>query len=366
MFPEIASSGQLITFAAHFIQSGGHDQIYHQCLQKAFAELGGQAKTYIPSTCPLNLNSSQWVKHFRMPMNSFQTFYYRFGDFLQIFKQTSKSTRTIHFLESFTFIEFLAFVLAMLAGTSPHQHIWLLFRDAYTKSSLLKKTAYLSVFYLLRFSQKKRLRLFSDSAPAARELATFLKYPVSVLPIPHTECPSISRPLSQIAINLWFPGAPRQEKGTKHITTISNRLQSTNLDLHLWTCHFSDLKAGSKIHFVSDNLTRQEYLSHFAKMDIILLPYDPQKYAYRTSGIFVEAIIAGKMPVAAANSWLASELTKHNLNELIVNFESCDIVEQLHRLYSNPIIREKLSKMQKAYMAFHNQEKFTAALGSHL
>ena len=48
---------------------------------------------------------------------------------------------------------------------------------------------------------------------------------------------------------------------------------------------------------LNNDLTQQEYGSWLLSCDFVLLPYLAHEYAERTSGPFVEAIVAGKPPL---------------------------------------------------------------------
>ena len=70
------------------------------------------------------------------------------------------------------------------------------------------------------------------------------------------------------------------------------------------------------------HLTRTEYLMQLAISDLVLLPYDALAYKERTSGIFIETIVAGKMPAVTRGTWMAGELARYDLSELIVDWNA--------------------------------------------
>ncbi len=85
---------------------------------------------------------------------------------------------------------------------------------------------------------------------------------------------------------------------------------------------------------------------------LILLPYDPIVYQSSTSGIFVEVIIAGKLPLVKEGSWLSHELKKFNLPELIVDWQRPDFFTHAKTLLHSDEIQEKLEQMRKVYLSF--------------
>ncbi|MBV1798742.1 glycosyltransferase [Siccirubricoccus sp. G192] len=50
-----------------------------------------------------------------------------------------------------------------------------------------------------------------------------------------------------------------------------------------------------------------EYLSLFESIDAVLMPYDPIRYFARSSGVFMEALVAGRAAIVSAGSWMASQ-----------------------------------------------------------
>src|SRR3989344_6122135 len=88
--------------------------------------------------------------------------------------------------------------------------------------------------------------------------------------------------------------------------------------------------------------------------DIILLPYDPSIYRSGTSGVFVEAIIAGKIPVVKEGSWLSYELKRFSLEELVIDWEKKNLYEYFCSLPKNKEVLQKLEKMRIEYRKFHS------------
>ena len=69
-------------------------------------------------------------------------------------------------------------------------------------------------------------------------------------------------------------------------------------------------------------MTREEYYSWLHLSQVILLPYDSFEYGSRTSGIFTECIVSGKIPLVTNNTWMSHECLKYNLTELIIDWHN--------------------------------------------
>jgi glycosyltransferase involved in cell wall biosynthesis len=122
---------------------------------------------------------------------------------------------------------------------------------------------------------------------------------------------------------------------------------------------------GCQIRLLPDQLPRADYWGWMRDADLILLPYD-LSYVERTSGIFVEAIAAGKPVLVTAETWMAHELLAHGLRELIVDWSGPDIWERLVCLARDPGLRARLAPMQAAYLRFHSQDGYASALQAAL
>ncbi|NGX63715.1 MAG: hypothetical protein KR126chlam6_01128, partial [Candidatus Anoxychlamydiales bacterium] len=100
--------------------------------------------------------------------------------------------------------------------------------------------------------------------------------------------------------------------------------------------------------------------------DIILLPYSSASYKFRTSGIFVEAITMGKIALTTPSTWMAYELEKYDLKELIINWDNLNLIQKLEEIYLNKYIREKIKFMTNDYCKFHNIANFAKILKSSI
>jgi hypothetical protein len=123
--------------------------------------------------------------------------------------------------------------------------------------------------------------------------------------------------------------------------------------------YFSD---HSQICFIPSFLLREEYMEWMQTAELVLLPYLGKDYARRTSGIFVEAVSVGAIPVTTKGTWMAYELGKFNLTELIFDWTEVDLLDRLCILPKNQKILQKLQVMRAYYQSFHCEKGFAATL----
>jgi len=122
---------------------------------------------------------------------------------------------------------------------------------------------------------------------------------------------------------------------------------------------------GCQVRLIPNVLSSDDYWGWLLAADLILLPYD-LSYAERTSGIFVEAISAGKPTAVSAGTWMAQELLAHGLPELIVDWAAPNVWERLASLAREPALRARRAAMQADYRSFHSQAGYAAALRAAL
>ena len=64
------------------------------------------------------------------------------------------------------------------------------------------------------------------------------------------------------------------------------------------------------VMLVSDPLTTEEYYALLASADVLLLPYDPKLYLFRSSGVLAEALAAACPCVVPGDTWMAGQITR--------------------------------------------------------
>jgi hypothetical protein len=68
------------------------------------------------------------------------------------------------------------------------------------------------------------------------------------------------------------------------------------------------LKNTAEVQIHLGQLSQRSYIERLQSLDILLLPYMPERYAIRTSGIFAEAVAYGLVPVVPENTWMSDQL----------------------------------------------------------
>ncbi|OGR88549.1 MAG: hypothetical protein A3J74_11680 [Elusimicrobia bacterium RIFCSPHIGHO2_02_FULL_57_9] len=214
-----------------------------------------------------------------------------------------------------------------------------------------------------------RTSYFTDTEALARCVGRFLRRPLTVLPIPHVRF----EPFSPLKIPedgpvlCWWPGRPREEKGLKTIGRLARLIDGKSPRIRLIAAASSGIQArdgGWEVEHVPDGLDRKSYLSLMERVHLVLLPYDNPEYSQRSSGIFVEAVAAGKPVAVPKRTWMAQELEHHGLHRFIMDWESPRISDLIRLAVGECRHQDPFAPLREEYLLRHNPRNFAAVLKS--
>lgn len=361
----------LVSLIPNLMEGRGHIVPYHQAVSKAVSKLGWKHLAAIPSQSKVGYLLAEWdscLSNFDLEQEgNFWQKVLRLTGVFYLGTTTAKYLRnnviyqselSIVFLERFIHLQLFALIIALWLVPTKNLSVWLLYRRDTHKDRT--RLVYKFLNYLIKKSLPAgNLKLLTDSDLLSQSLSDYFQEPVTVMPIPHTEIKvdncEIKDKFSEILC--WWPGFPREEKGWNVIKQLVDSELKNSDKICLVAASNSNLEVtegGVKLRLIQNKLTREEYNYWLNVSDVILLPYDCQAYKERTSGIFTESIIAGKIPLVTDKTWMAYELLKYDLGELIINWE---IPEKVFISIINIIrysdIRNKIKAMQNSYLDFH-------------
>jgi hypothetical protein len=284
--------------------------------------------------------------------------------YLNNLDSTDKSTKIL-FLERVNPYQLLAVTLSLSLVRRENILMWLLYRH---RPDANKRHKHIYRFLTRAISKRlgKQFQLLTDSELLKVSLSRFLGLPVTVMPVPHTLANSPDpRPNRHPEIICWWAGPPREAKGWQIIRNLLALTSPGAQGIRLVAAKSSNLTPrsdGMKLELIDDTLSPTEYARWLFTADIILLPYDAYLYREETSGIFIEAVVAGKFPFVSDDTWMAFELRKHGLHELIVDWESPDLLTFISELQSRVELRHKLDVMRDAYSKYHNENAYAKSM----
>ncbi len=123
-------------------------------------------------------------------------------------------------------------------------------------------------------------------------------------------------------------------------------------------------EANHDIRLIHSHLSPEEYYGLLMESDILVLPYRADTYKSVPSNIFFESIIAGKVPLVASGTSMASTLLPYNLGELIFTAGSLEsMVNTVNSVVDNyEAYRQKLGQLQLEASSYHSRNNLAGLL----
>ena len=177
-----------------------------------------------------------------------------------------------------------------------------------------------------------RVRLYCDTEELAAAYAAMTGRPVGVLPIAFRHdlilaaVAGAPQRLAEAPITIGYLGNARLEKGFQHLPDLVEQVTGRLGWAGKVRFHFQspfNIPAGEPgigaararlgafppgLVTLDDRvLTTEQYYRMLAGIDVLVLPYDAARYDIRSSGILVQARVAGTPMVAPQGSWIARQ-----------------------------------------------------------
>ena len=117
------------------------------------------------------------------------------------------------------------------------------------------------------------------------------------------------------------------------------------------------------VRLVSEALSSEAYAELLASADIVATPYWRSIYEARTSGVFLEAVAAGKPVVCTAETWMADELAHAGAGVVTRDRDAaalaCALIEARDRFAG---LSAKALEDRPRWRDFHNPQRFAEVL----
>lgn len=339
----------------------GADLIYQQCIFEA-SKLSKLKNIFIGNNSNLslpnvigglpNFSTAGLFNYPGLIVKYFLTLKFILANLLRFNKEY------IIIIQSFSGIEIFIISIVLLLSFKKNFKLFLIWRFPIKRNKLDLRVIAHKVIKISGYSVK----YFCDTDDLAANNSTILRERFDILPIPHASIPKTVDPRNERMI-CWWAGPPRVEKGMFFVQKLVLAC-AKNFELEFWMVANPFIKPDDNIIFMNAELNRAQYVELFSKVDILLFPYDVQSYKLRSSGIFVEAITGGKLVIVSEGTWMASQLSKFNLEELTQPLNLEKWTESILNIKKNKNLANKIKKMSEAYSSFHNLNTFAIKLFS--
>ena len=105
-------------------------------------------------------------------------------------------------------------------------------------------------------------------------------------------------------------------------------------------------------------ISEQEYNDYLSSADLIVLPYQVDRYISRTSGILAEALCAGVPAVVPQGTWLADQVRRHGAGIIYDGLNPDGPAEAVAAaLRSINVLRSRADDRRSAYAHFHRPSR---------
>jgi hypothetical protein len=219
------------------------------------------------------------------------------------------------------------------------------------------------------------VKLYADSQRTIDLYASFLKFPITLLPIPVIpDVRSKSEKLtSKNDITIGYFGYPSKKHGYQLVKSLYERLSVSEKyeNVNFIVRHNYNLIAKElaetastfrgyhhNIKHLDGNLSFDDFNRYLLECDIILIPYSVKYYPCQTSGIFLDALFRHKDVVVPENTWMGDITKKYNCG---VVFESDNLASFL--LSVKKLIDKKFNRVNtnntdsiRSFLEFHRAD----------
>ncbi len=221
------------------------------------------------------------------------------------------------------------------------------------------------------------LALVCDSSPLVGDIRRAAGLGLSLLPM----CPSQSFPEGGVEgardaaraaggrIRVVYPSQSEEIRGFDVLSRFLFRHAEEFSDVFDFVVRLQPARGSANfkkrnLSWVRGVLSVEEYAELLAGADIVLLPYSPEAFHYRTSSILAEAFSLGKPVVAVSDSWLGLQVSKSGGGWLADSWDSDGLREVFAKIAAAP---EQVAALQgaapmKAWCEENRVENFVRAV----
>lgn len=234
---------------------------------------------------------------------------------------------------------------------------------------------------LQELAKDGRIRLSSDSSRLAHQLERLTTLPVEIWPLPHTtelgDEAKRKRDARRKRLRVVSLGNARDEKGILElldaVRIIEALGQSDRFDFVFQVndaapdiepairAFAEEQRAGATL--LTQSLSTEAYFDLLKSADIVALPYWRDIYMARTSGVFLEAVAAGKPVVCTDDTWMSDQLALAGAGVLIKDRDETDLANALIKCADDFEAMDRTARATAGkWLEFHNPDSFMRAL----
>jgi hypothetical protein len=192
---------------------------------------------------------------------------------------------------------------------------------------------------------KDRISIFGRTRRIAEMFATDIGMPSYVCPYPCPDDLVASREPSppdepDAPMVVSFVGGTRKERGAELIADVVRQCSGLGIRFFIHVGHGGDTNTDTKmltalsaqplVRVHDGPLERRDFYAAIAN-SVVLLPYRPQEYRWRDSGVYCEATLLDAPALVTAGTWMADEVKAHGNGLVIEGFSVNAVVACIMR-----------------------------------
>lgn len=224
-----------------------------------------------------------------------------------------------------------------------------------------------------------RISFYADTDKLCQAYAALLGKPVTLLPIPHAKRGQGATRQSPVKpYRVLYFGTYSEAKTPHLIPEVIRRVSPTTplswevcitylaknrvIDAFERELRALEVKTSQPIYHIGPFST-ERIEQMFADSDILLIPYHSHDYEIQSSGVVMEALVSGKIPLISRSMVDADMLTAIDPMLVFRPNNEVDMVASLEYAAANyQALQEKLRPLRERMEAFHNPASFIRIL----
>jgi hypothetical protein len=345
----------------------GHYFTYNSAVQRCIEHIGWKFQAWLRAEARLKILPDGWSYSLgcRIPRTGPLRRIFKFLDLiaaqrtqiLQLLR--SESGPIIFFAEWFDTVHLATLLVALTMLSSRNRvTVWVHFHRQLHRERMLQRLLLELIEIRLGRAAVKRFCITADLvAPLSKQL----RRPVHFLPHPYVDDWSTNehpRRQHREKLLLLWPGVPNQYKGWGIVRSLAAQTSPPAGEFAFAVSDVHSVPSNGVVEVVSmgASITRSDYVRWFREADGVLLPYSPAVYGQGCSGVFMEAVCAGIVPLVHADTWMARELQSAALSECIIDWNAPNVLDNIHRVVRDQVVHRKLAELTKLYRIRHSLE----------
>jgi glycosyltransferase involved in cell wall biosynthesis len=307
-----------------------------------------------------------------------------FADSARLFREVPLNAGDLVFLPTVAEADMLGLADLFHADRNTTKATWhLLFRRDVPPATL-ERSRHRFEQFASRVSGQ-RVSFYTDTEPLTAQYNGLSDLSFRTLPIPNRTA-SERRPAGEFGegdgrYHVIYLGDARTEKGYHWLPRLVTEAKAAGLPVRFTfqssfnvaggepaaaraRAQLASLPADFGVTLLTEPLSSDAYLALLNSADVVVIPYDAAFYKARSSGVFAEALGAGKPVIVPEGTWMAEELRRSGGEAGLVYHDVLDLAAHLGQILSRyDCYRQSAVACSSSWSAYHSAESLLELIG---